>query len=208
MVRIAVLGVGLALLAGATTPALAATPTETLKQYTDQVLSVLDDPALKTPGRSVDRRAAVRKVAIEVFDVEETARRALGRHWTARTPAERAEFVPLFADLLERAYINRIDEYGGERVRFVGESVEADTATVRTKITTRQGSEVPVDARMVRKGDRWLMFDVIIENVSLIGNYRSQFDSIIRKESYAALVQRMKTKQEELSTAPKPRRQS
>lgn len=206
--RMAVLVPGLALLAAAAAPALAATPTETLKQYTEQVLSVLDDPALKTPGRTTDRRAAVRKVAIEVFDVEETARRALGRHWAARTPAERAEFVPLFADLLERAYINRIDEYGGERVRFVGESVEADNATVRTKVITRQGSEIPVDARMLRKGDRWLMFDVIIENVSLIGNYRSQFDSIIRKESYGALVQRMKTKQEELSNSPKGRRQS
>lgn len=205
--RLTVLALALLLAGGAAAPALSATPTETLKQYTDQVLSVLDDPALKTPGKTTDRRAAVRKVAIEVFDVEETARRALGRHWAARTPAERAEFVPLFADLLERAYINRIDEYGGERLRFVSESVEADTATVRTRIVTRQGSEIPVDARMLRKGDRWLMFDVIIENISLVGNYRSQFDAIIRKESYAALVQRMKSKQEELSTATKPRRQ-
>src|SRR5580765_3011535 len=109
----------------AATPGWAGAPTETVKEYTDAVVKVLEDPALKTS----DRRAAVRKLATEAFDVQETARRALGPHWQQRTPAEREEFVGLFADLLERTYIAKIDLYGGERLKFTDEKVDGDIAT-------------------------------------------------------------------------------
>ena len=184
------LAVGLVL--GAGTPAWAG-PADQLRQYTDQVLRVLDDPALKT----ADRRAAVRKLAGEIFDVAETAKRALARHWQARTPAEREEFVQLFADLLERSYISRIDEYGGETIRYVGEAVDGDLATVRARIITKKGTEVPVESRMVRRGERWLIYDVLIENISLIGNYRAQFDRIVRSSSYEELVRRLKSRRDE-----------
>jgi phospholipid transport system substrate-binding protein len=180
---------------GAAIPGEAGPPTQQLQRYTDQVVKVLEDPALRGDGHRADRREAVRRIAGEIFDVPETARRALGRHWQGRSPAEREEFVRLFGELLERTYIARIDQYGGERVRYVGETVEGDTATVRGKVVTRQGTEIPVDARMIRKGDRWLMYDVAVENISLIGNYRAQFDSIIRKSSFADLVQRMRDRQ-------------
>jgi len=180
----------LSLLAGA--PA-AAGPTDQLREYTDQVIKVLDDPALARG----DRRAAVRKIAHEAFDVTETARRVLARHWQARTPAERDEFTQLFADLLERTYIARLDEYGGERIRYVGESIDGELATVRARIVTRAGIEVPVESRMVRRGERWLIYDVLIENVSLVANYRSQFDRIVRSSSYEELVRRLKRKRDE-----------
>lgn len=179
------------------TPAQAGPPTDQLRQYTDQVRKVLADPALKEEGRRQERRAAVRKVAVEVFDVAETARRALGPHWQARTPAEREEFIQLFADLLERTYIARIDQYGGETVRYVGETIDGDHARVSARIARKPGAEVPVEARMLRRGDRWLIYDVTIENVSLISNYRSQFDRIVRTASYRELVNRLKTKQHE-----------
>lgn len=180
----------LSLLAG--TPAWAG-PTEQLREYTDQVIKVLDDPALARG----DRRAAIRKIAHEAFDVNETARRVLARHWQARTPAERDEFAQLFADLLERTYIARLDEYGGERIRYVGESIDGELATVRARIVTRAGVEVPVESRMVRRGERWLIYDVLIENVSLVANYRSQFDRIVRSSSYEELVRRLKQKRDE-----------
>ena len=170
-----------------------ASPTDQLRQYTDHVLRVLDDPALK----DADRRAAVRKIAVEIFDVAEAAKRALARHWQARTPAEREEFVQLFADLLERTYIARIDDYGGQRLRYVGEAVDGDLATVRARIVTRKGAEVPVESRMVRRADRWLVYDVLIENVSLIANYRAQFDRIVRTSSYEELVRRLKSRRDE-----------
>jgi phospholipid transport system substrate-binding protein len=168
-------------------------PTDQLREYTDQVIKILADPALARG----DRRAAVRKIAHEAFDVTETARRVLARHWQARTPAERDEFTQLFADLLERTYIARLDEYGGERIRYVGESIDGELATVRARIVTRAGIEVPVESRMVRRGERWLIYDVLIENVSLVANYRSQFDRIVRSSSYEELVRRLKQKRDE-----------
>jgi phospholipid transport system substrate-binding protein len=183
-----ILAIGLLLLV--TTEAWAGAPTDQLREYTDKVIKVLDDPALA----SSDRRAEVRKVALEAFDSTETAKRVLARHWQARTPAERDEFTQLFAELLERTYITRINEYGGERIKYVGESIDGELASVRARIITKSGTEVPVESRMLRKGDRWLIYDVVIENVSLIANYRSQFDRIVRTSSYEELVRRLKTK--------------
>jgi len=188
----------IALAVGVAEPASAGAPTDTLKSYGDVVLKILEDPALKSPERKNDRRAAVRKVAEEIFDLSETAKRALGPHWQQRTPAEREEFTQLFADLLETTYIARIDEYGGERIRYVGEKIDGDNAVVQTRVFTRKGTEVPVEARMLRRGDKWYIYDVILENVSLISNYRAQFDKIIRTSSYGELVKRLK----ERKTAP------
>jgi len=178
---------GLVILAAAA-PAWAGAPTEQVRQYTDQVRRILDDPAL----RSTDKRAAVRKVAVEIFDVNETARRALGPHWQARSATERNEFVQLFADLLERTYISKIDLYRGERLFYTSEAVDGEFATVRAKVVTNKGVEVPVEARMLRRGDHWLIYDIAIENVSLISNYRTQFDRIIRTASYGELVRKLK----------------
>lgn len=180
----------LSLLAGA--PAWAG-PTDQLREYTDQVIKALDDPALARG----DRRAAVRTIAHEAFDATETARRVLARHWQARTPAERDEFTQLFADLLERTYIARLDEYGGERIRYVSESIDGELATVRARIVTRTGIEVPVESRMVLRGERWLIYDLLIENVSLVANYRAQFDRIVRSSSYEELVRRLKQKRDD-----------
>jgi phospholipid transport system substrate-binding protein len=200
LATVAVLVIALALAA----PAAAVTPTETLKAYGDVVLKILDDQNLRAPERKQERRAAVRKVAEEVFDVSETAKRALGRHWQQRTPAEREEFTQLFADLLESTYIARIDEYGGERIRYTGEKIDGDTALVQSRILTKKGTEAPVEARMLRRGDKWYIYDVIIEGVSLINNYRTQFDRIIRTASYGELVKRLKDRKQTIA-APQPR---
>lgn len=196
--------VALALITAA--PASAATPTETLKGYGDVVLKILEDPALKNPERKHERRAAVRKVAEEVFDIGETAKRALGPHWQQRSPAEREEFTQLFADLLETAYISRIDEYGGERIRYTGEKIDGDIAVVQTRVLTKKGTEAPVDARMLKRGDRWYIYDVLIENVSLISNYRAQFDKIIRTSSYGELVKRLRDRKQTIAAPGADRR--
>lgn len=175
-------------------------PTDQLREYTEHVVRVLEDPAL----REEDRRAAVRRIAHEVFDVQETARRALGRHWHGRTPAEREEFVQLFAELMESTYISRIDLYGGERLRFVDEKIDGEHAVVRARIVTRGGTEVPVEGRMLRRGDRWLIYDVVIEGVSLIANYRSQFDRIIRSSSFADLVKRLRDRTQSIGRPAQP----
>lgn len=182
-------------------PAWAGAPTDQVRQYTDHVVKILENPAL----RSGDKRAAVRKVAAEVFDVNETARRALGRHWQARTPAERDEFVHLFADLLERTYISKIDLYGGERLRYMSETIDGDYALVRAKVITSRRLEVPVEARLLKRGEQWLIYDISIENVSLIGNYRTQFDRIIHSASFQELMRRLKENRDQfLNEKPAP----
>jgi phospholipid transport system substrate-binding protein len=190
---------------GAAALAWAGAPTDQVREYTNAVQKVLDDPALKAPDKRTERRAAVRKIANEVFDVGETARRALGPHWRDRTPAEREEFTQLFADLLERTYISKIDFYGGEKLQYTNEQIDGDRAVVKAKVVTKQGTEVPVEARMLKNGDRWLIYDVAIENISLISNYRAQFDRIIRTSSYGELVNRLKTKRDEFLDEGAPR---
>ncbi|HEV8531126.1 MAG TPA: ABC transporter substrate-binding protein, partial [Methylomirabilota bacterium] len=130
-------------------------------------------------------------------DWAETAKRSLARHWQPLSDGQREEFVKLFGDLLERSYISKIELYGGERIHYVGESIDGDLAVVRTKIITKQGTDVPIEYRMIRRGDRWLVYDVVIESVSLVSNYRTQFNKIIQTSSYQELVKKMKTKQEE-----------
>jgi phospholipid transport system substrate-binding protein len=197
LLRHLALAVGVILLTGSVPDAWAGPPTDQLKAQIDRVLRVMDAPEYKKEGKQRDRRAAVRQIANEIFDFTETARRSLGRHWQSRTPAERQEFVALFSDLLERSYISKIELYGGERISYQGDTIDGDVAFVRTKLTTKQGTDIPIEYRMLRRGDKWMVYDVVIEGISLIANYRAQFNKIIQTSSYQELVQRMKTKQEE-----------
>jgi phospholipid transport system substrate-binding protein len=200
--RLASLAVVLLATTAGAGPARAGQPTEVLRQSTEQIRQILEDPTRSLP----DKRLAVRRVAEQIFDVTEAARRALGPHWLRRTPAEREEFVRLFAELLEYTYVSRIDQYAGERVHYTGESVEGDHAAVRGRIVTPQGVEVPVEARLHRRGDRWLVYDLHVENVSLVGNYRAQFDRIVRTASWEELVRRLRTRVEQLKRPPEEAR--
>jgi phospholipid transport system substrate-binding protein len=176
----------------------AGVPTDQLRGATDRVLKVLQDAELKQPAKRDARRQQIRSIADEIFDWQETGKRALARHWQGRSPSERQEFSTLFADLIERSYISKIEQYSGERVVYAGETIEGDQATVRTKLITKSNTEIPIDYRMQKEGDRWRAYDVVIEGVSLVSNYRTQFNRIIQQSGYNDLIQRLKTKQEEL----------
>ena len=179
----------------------AGAPTDQLKGRIDRVLKILD-PEAKQDGKSEERRAAIRKVAQETFDFREISQRSLARHWQVRTAAERDDFVELFTDLLERSYIGQIEQYsGGERIFYLGETIEGDLAQVRTKLVTKQSTEIPVDYRLHRRGDTWLVYDVAIEGVSLVSNYRAQFDRIIRSSSFKGLAEKLKAKKDEAREA-------
>jgi len=193
----AVLAVGLVAVAAAA-PAAAGVPTDQLKGAVERVLKTLDDPSLRGEGKAGDRRVAVRKIANEIFDFGEIAKRSMARHWQPLSEAQRNEFVGLFADLLERSYISKIETYGGEKIHYTGERTDGEYATVSTKIITKNGTEVPVDYRMIKRSDRWLVYDVSIEGVSLVSNYRTQFNKIIQTTSYNELVSKLKNKQDEL----------
>jgi phospholipid transport system substrate-binding protein len=185
-------------LMGSATGAVAGVPTDQLKGATDRVLKVLQDAELKKPDKTAERRKQIRAVANEIFDWQETGKRALARHWQGRTPQQREEFSQLFADLIERSYVGKIEAYSGEKIVYSGDAVEGDQATVRTKLVTKNNTEVPIDYRMQKEGDRWRAYDVVIEGVSLVGNYRTQFNRIIQQSSFDELMKKLKSKQDEL----------
>jgi len=199
---VAAVGAGVLLVAG---PVSAGPPTEQLRGSIDRVVAILNDPALKGPARTTERRDAIRRVLEEAIDFDDSAQRALGPHWRARSEAERKEFTALFRQLVEYSYILRIEPYAGEPVVYTGESIEGDHATVRTKILTRRAGDLPIEYRMQQAGARWLVYDVAIEGVSLVANYRSQFNTIIQTSSYPELIARIKTRLAELAATPAPK---
>ena len=138
------------------------------------------------------RRLEVRRIAADLFDFDEISRRALSRHWTARGPEEQAEFGRLFTDLLERTYLGRIESYSGEKIVYLGETVDGPFATVRSKVVTRRRGETPIDYRLHLRDGRWKVYDVLIDHASFVATYRSEFSRILQKEPYPALVERLR----------------
>jgi phospholipid transport system substrate-binding protein len=177
--------------------AVAGAPTDQLRGSIDLVLKIVTDPELKKEARTAERRRRIRAVVNQIFDFTEISQRSLGRHWQARTPAEREQFVALFGDLLENAYITKIESYSGEKIQYPGDVIDGDLAIVKTRIVTKQQTEIPIDYRMFLNGGRWAVYDVSIEGISLIGNYRTQFNAVIQRSGFPDLVAKLKTKQDE-----------
>lgn len=173
---------------------LAGEPTNQVKQTVDAVLEVLKNKELKKPEKTEQRRAKVRAIVGERFDFEEMAKRSLAQHWKKRTPEEQKEFVPLYSDLLENAYIKKIEKYEDEKILYVDEKTEGTYASVKTNIITSKEVQIPIEYRLLRKDSKWAVYDVVVEGVSLVNNYRNQFNSILRSGTYEELVKRMKNK--------------
>jgi phospholipid transport system substrate-binding protein len=182
-------------------------PRDTVETAVIRVINLMQDlepvgkPESAAPKPATDKRTEIRKIARDLFDFEEVTRRTLSRHWAARTQEERAEFVALFTELLERSYINRVETYAGENITYIGEAIDANYATVRSKILTDRRSEITLDYRMHLRDGRWRVYDLQIDGVSFVSTYRSQFDRIIQAESYAALLERMRKKSFEANVA-------
>ena len=177
---------------GLATPSLAGEPTDHIRKTTDKIITILSDPALKNEVQT--RRKMLRNTLSERFDWEEMARLSLAGHWQGLTDEEKKEFVPLFTDLLERTYMNRIENYSGDKVTYDAERVKGNYSLVKVTIFTDKQVEIPVVYKMKKKGPEWTIYDVSIEGVSLVNNYRQQFDSIILSSSYQGLVEKLKEK--------------
>ena len=172
-------------------------PTVQVKGTIDQVLDILKDPALKGPEKEEVRGEQMKKVIYARFDFPEMAKRSLGLHWRKRTAQEQKEFVALFADLLERSYRKKIERYTDQEIIYTKEEVDNKYGVVTTEIADkRENLEIPVEYRVIRHDNQWKVYDVVIDGISLIGNYRSQFNRIIQRGSYDELVQKMRVKQE------------
>ena len=187
------------LLLASANPASMATPTEVIRVAIEQVVQVAEDADLGRPAAAEQRRLEIRRIAENLFDFQEMARRSLARHWTDRTAEQRDEFVRLFADLLERVYFGKLENYSAERMVYVGETVDGDYATVRSKIITGRKGELPIEYRLHLVGSRWAVYDVLIDGMSFVSTYRAQFNRVIQTSSYDDLVQKLRTKELENS---------
>jgi phospholipid transport system substrate-binding protein len=165
-----------------------------LKQTVDAVLGILNDPALKGDAKTRERRQKLREIIYSRFDFAEMAKRSLGAQWQKRSPAEQKEFVQVFTDLLEGAYLDNLESYSGEKVRFLKDRQEQDHAEVSTKIVNKKGEEFVVGYRLHAVNGDWKVMDVIIEDISLVNNYRSQFNRVLARSSYADLIETMRQK--------------
>jgi phospholipid transport system substrate-binding protein len=179
-------------------------PTDQVKATVDKALVVLRDPKLKVTAKTKERREQVKQILFVRFDFTEMAKRSLGANWRRRTPQEQEEFVRLFTDVLERAYADIIESYTDEKLKIAygNERVDGDFADINSKILTGKGEEYSLNYKAHLVGGEWKVYDVIAENISLVNNYRSQFNRVIAKESYEELVRRLKDKSE-FAGAPK-----
>jgi phospholipid transport system substrate-binding protein len=176
----------------------AGVPTEQVRQTADQVLSVLQDSRLKSADKQKERREQIRQIIAGRFDFGEMAKRSLGSNWQKANNDEQRQFVELFRELLEKSYADQIESYDGEKIVYGRESVSQDQADVDTKIVTKKGEQISINYKLRSAGNDWKVYDVVIENISLVNNFRSQFNRILANASFAELLKKLQSKSVEI----------
>jgi phospholipid transport system substrate-binding protein len=172
-----------------------ASPTEKVRKAIEEITTILDEYVKNPQGKKEETLNKIMGIADQDFDWAEMAKRSLSRFWKQRTSDEQNKFTSLFRDLIKNAYLGKIEGYAGEKVVFEGEKIEDTYSVVKTKIITpSKGTEIPVDYRLQNNGGNWMVYDVVIEGVSLVNNYRDQFNSILQGSSYDELVKRIQNK--------------
>jgi phospholipid transport system substrate-binding protein len=192
--------IGMAVLLGpawGAPPALAGgAATEALKGTINEVIRILSDPGMKKPERAQERRKILEKVVGDRFNYEEMAKRTLAAQWQKLDDKQRAEFVDLFRRLLTNSYADKVEGYSGEQIHYLNERLEGDYAEVRTKAISGK-AEIPLDYRLLSRNGDWRVYDVVVDGVSLVSNYRGQFAKIIRTSGYDDLVRQLRDKSDQ-----------
>jgi phospholipid transport system substrate-binding protein len=176
----------------------AASATESVKRTIDQVLHILQDKEMKKPDRTDERRKLIEKTIGDRFGWEEMAKRTLGSQWAKMNEKQRQEFVDLFRTLLTNTYIGRIETYSGEQIQYINERLQDGFAEVRTKVSSGK-TEFPMDYRLLNKSGDWHVYDIVLDGVSLVANYRGQFNKILHSSGYDDLVEKLRTKSEKIT---------
>ena len=195
MKTLSTVGLGILLLLMESVSAAAGVPGDQVRQTADKFLAIFKDPQLKGESKKSERRNKLKEVLYERFDFTEMAKRSLGSEWSRRSPEEQKEFVKLFTDLLERAYLDKIETYNGEDFQYLKEREDDNNyAQVDTKIVDNKGQEFAINYRLYNMKGDWKVYDVVVENVSIVNNYRSQFNRVLATSSFEELVNRMRGK--------------
>lgn len=195
----AVAGVVLVVLAMITPSWGAASPVEEVRKTVDEVVRIVADKELKKQQNEQKRRKALKSAIGQIFDHAEMAKRSMGQNWKELTPVQQKEFTELFASLLENSYVGKIESYNNEKIVYLKDILDGDYAEVKSRVITAKRDEFSLDYRLMREGEHWKVYDVVIEGVSLVSNYRSQFNKIIKAQGYPELVKKLKVKKEDLS---------
>jgi phospholipid transport system substrate-binding protein len=172
----------------------AGVPTDQVRSTIEEVLKILNNPDLKSASAKEEKRNRLRQAIYPRFDFAEMARRSLGPAWRRISTAEQQEFVRLFTELLAESYVNNIESYNGEKILYGHETQEQGYAEVDTKLFTNRGEEIPVDYKLHKVDGEWKVYDVVIENISLVNNYRAQFSRLLTKSSFAELLDKIREK--------------
>ncbi|MDA8429447.1 MAG: ABC transporter substrate-binding protein [Geobacteraceae bacterium] len=173
-----------------------ASVTDVVKKSVDEVVRIVSDKEMKK--NPLKRRQALKQAIDAIFDYTEMSKRSLGRNWDGRTPAERKQFVALFETLLENSYADKIESYDNEKIEYLNETEDGNYAEVRSRILTHSHDYFSLDYRLMDENGSWKVYDVLIEGVSLVSNYRSQFNKIISENGYSELLKKMQTKSKEI----------
>jgi len=177
-------------------------PKTAIKSTIESILNILRDKNLSLPDKKAERRDKMRALIRDRFNFQEMGRRILARHWKKRTSEEQKEFVSVFSELLEASYISKIEAYTDEKVTYDKESIKSGGkyAMVSTTIATKK-VDIPIDYKVKLRDSKWWIYDVVIEGVSFVSTYRSQYGKILKQESFAKLIQKMKNKLKEINAA-------
>ena len=173
--------------------------TDDVKKSVDELFRIVADKNLQQHDQK--RRQVLKQVINTIFDYSEMAKQTLGRHWNQRSPTERTQFTDLFASLLDNSYISKIESYNNEKIVYVKETIDGNHAEIKSKVVTAKRDEYTLDYRLLNENGKWMVYDIVIEGVSMVSNYRTQFSRIINTSGYSELVKKLQTKSTELKAS-------
>jgi phospholipid transport system substrate-binding protein len=171
----------------------AATPTEQVRETVERVRAILQDPATKGEAKRTERREMLRQAILPRFDFAEMAKRSLGSHWR-NLNSRQEEFVSAFIGFVENSYVSQVESFKDEKVTYVRERIDKNFAEVDTKVVTNKGDQFSINYKLHPVGGEWKVYDVVIENISMVNNYRAQFNRILTSASFDELLKKLREK--------------
>lgn len=171
--------------------------TDRINAVTDKLIEIVANPDLDTAEMAEKRAQMIRETVDKIFDWRAFSQRALGKHWRKLSKMERDEFICLFGQLLERTYMDKTRQYSGQQMNFIGEESDEKYGVVDAEVILKNEANIAIQFRVMKENDTWLVYDVHVEGVSLVNNYRVQFNNILTKSDYGELISRLKTKLDE-----------
>lgn len=171
--------------------------TDRIKAVTDKLIEIVANPDLNPPEMAEKRARMLRETVDTVFDWSAFSQRALGKYWSTLSQPQKKEFIFYFGQLLERTYMDKTRNYSGEKMIYLDEKIDGKYGVVNAKIALNGGNDVAIEYRVIKPKDKWFVYDVYVEGISLVSNYRSQFNTILIKSGYDELISRLKTKLDE-----------